>query len=141
MKKWFRSALYLLIAVLFLFPTLLAGCGNTAPAASSSSASQQVRAKTATVSITNGGKTQSGKVSVHRNDTVYVLLKKYVQAKHVEMSATGSGKMVYVTSIDHRKAGKQSGWLFTVNGKQSKKGAGAVVVKSGDRIAWHYSHY
>lgn len=155
MKKIYRFAFYLLAAILFISPGILAGCGNGAPAASSSSgtqdtqsesastssAAQDAQSETATIRIRNGDKTQSGKVSVQQNETVFTLLKRFTEAEHIEMSATGTGEMVYVTSIDNKKAGKNAGWLFTVNGKQPEKGAGAIKVKPGDRIEWHYSDY
>lgn len=49
----------------------------------------------------------------------------------------------YISMIDGQKEfdkGKDSGWMFSVNGKYPDVGAGKVRVKSGDKIEWLYTY-
>ena len=49
----------------------------------------------------------------------------------------------YMVSIDGQKEfdkGKDSGWMFTVNGVFMEVGAGSVRLEDGDRISWVYTH-
>lgn len=48
----------------------------------------------------------------------------------------------YIASIDNQKEfdkGKDSGWMFSVNGKYPDVGAGSVRLKDGDSIRWLYT--
>ena len=49
----------------------------------------------------------------------------------------------YIVSIDGQAEfdmGKDSGWMFTVNGTFLDVGAGSARLKDGDRIKWLYTH-
>ena len=49
----------------------------------------------------------------------------------------------YMASIDGQKEldkGKDSGWMFSVNGKYPDVGAGSVLLKDGDSIRWLYTY-
>lgn len=49
----------------------------------------------------------------------------------------------YIASIDGQKEfdkGRNSGWIFSINGEFQKVGAGSIVLKDGDSISWLYTY-
>ncbi|RYL90338.1 DUF4430 domain-containing protein [Sporolactobacillus sp. THM7-4] len=103
--------------------------------------SQQQALHTATLEIKGGTKEINAKVPVTKNETALEQLEKYTKAHHIQITVTGSGKMAYVKSLQGLKADSKKGWMFMVNGKMPKVGAGAVVVKANQKVVWTYSKY
>jgi Domain of unknown function (DUF4430) len=56
---------------------------------------------------------------------------------HLVTSSLGS----YVDQIGLYPATSAGGWMFKVNGAQPPVGAGAVTVKSGDRVLWYWARF
>ncbi|WP_165364313.1 DUF4430 domain-containing protein [Sporolactobacillus sp. THM19-2] len=139
MKSFYRIIIYLIAALLLFGAGFLTG-QKTAPKTVSDPPAEK---SAVFISIDDGSDAgvQKGKITLSEDETVFTALQKFTEAKHIEMSSSGKGKMVYVTSLNHKKAAKNAGWLFTVNGKQPDVGAGAFTVHKNDRINWHYSHF
>lgn len=58
------------------------------------------------------------------------------------ISKRGRGRSTFVTAIDDlQNEGNGKNWLFSVNGKTSKVGAGARQLDAGDEILWEYKAY
>ena len=75
--------------------------------------------------------------------TVYDALADLCKANkiHMESKYETVYQSYYVEGIGHLyefDAGKQSGWLYTVNGKQPEYGAGKVELQDGDHVIWYY---
>ncbi|MET1249135.1 DUF4430 domain-containing protein [Sporolactobacillus sp. STCC-11] len=142
MKTIYRVIIALLAAAVLFGAGFWSGHQTAQNAASSPAAhAAQTTASSAFISIKNGSHVQEGKITLSKNETVFSLLQKFSKKQHLEMSSSGSGKMVYVTSLNNKKASQNAGWLFTVNGKQPNVGAGAVKVQKNDQIVWYYSKF
>lgn len=96
---------------------------------------------TATLEIKTGHKTVKARVPLSKQETAIKQLTSYTSAHHIQITITGSGKMAYVKSLYGCKAGAKKGWMFTVNGKMPKVGAGAVIVKPKQKVVWTYSKF
>ena len=54
----------------------------------------------------------------------------------------GSGKRVYISSIGHLEefdAGKNSGWMYKVNGESPNVGCGQYKLHDKDIVVWYYT--
>lgn len=107
---------------------------------------KQQPVSTATVSITGyNSKTilSSTKVEIQKNDTVFDVTKRVLQARGIAYEKSGSGATLYIKGIagtyefDH---GANSGWLAEKNGQSLSRSAGIEPVQKGDNIHWIYTH-
>ncbi|MDF9842461.1 MULTISPECIES: S-layer homology domain-containing protein [unclassified Paenibacillus] len=98
---------------------------------------------TATISVTGdslkGTILSSTTVMLNEGETAYSLLVRQLGSKVV---SGGSGDSVYIRSIDglaEMDRGKDSGWMYSVNGSYPKTSAGSYKLSSGDVLAWRYT--
>lgn len=98
---------------------------------------------TATISVTGdslkGTILSSTTVTLNEGETAYSLLVRQLGSKVV---SGGSGDSVYIRSIDglaEMDRGKDSGWMYSVNGSYPKTSAGSYKLSSGDVLAWRYT--
>jgi Domain of unknown function (DUF4430) len=56
---------------------------------------------------------------------------------HLTVSSLGS----YVDQVGSYPATSSGGWMFKVNGVKPPVGAGAVTLKSGDRVLWYWGGF
>ena len=82
----------------------------------------------------------------YEGDSVYDILQRAVKKNKIQIAFQGSSQnslgTVYIKSINNIyefSCGELSGWIFTVNGKQSGKGCSDVTVSDGDVIRWAFS--
>lgn len=62
--------------------------------------------------------------------------------KNAEIKTSGSGKNVFVTTINGITANpKNQYWAFYINGKSATIGAGSYVTKDSDTITWKLSSF
>ncbi|WP_167815215.1 DUF4430 domain-containing protein [Sporolactobacillus shoreae] len=143
MKNIYRIIIYILAAAILFGAGFFTGheTAQTAAPEQSANAAKNAAALSAVISIKDGSHVLKGKITLSKDETAFSLLQKFTNKQHIEMNSSGNGKMVYVTSLNNKKASKNTGWLFTVNGKQPNVGAGAVKVKKNDQIVWHYSKF
>lgn len=81
-------------------------------------------------------------VEIKDGDTVFDVLVKATRKKGIHMEYTGSGTSTYIEGIDNLyefDAGSESGWRYTVNGKNVNYGCGAYKVKANDVIKFSYT--
>lgn len=81
-------------------------------------------------------------VEIKDGDTVFDVLVKATRQKGIHMEYTGSGTSTYIEGIDNLyefDAGSESGWRYTVNGKNVNYGCGAYKVKANDVIKFSYT--
>ena len=66
-----------------------------------------------------------------------------VDPAHWASSWRGEGEMAFLTTLggieNQGSAGRN--WLFSVNGEQAQRGAGAIELKAGDRVLWEFAEY
>ena len=64
-------------------------------------------------------------------------------ARGVEYKVRGTGSIAFVTEIDSlaNEGGSGRNWMFKVNGKVSKVGAGSQEIKPGDQVEWLFVRY
>ncbi|WP_052380393.1 S-layer homology domain-containing protein [Paenibacillus camerounensis] len=98
---------------------------------------------TAVISVTGdsikGSILCSTTVTLNEGETAYSLLVRQLGGKVV---SGGSGDSVYIKSIDglaEMDRGKDSGWMYSVNGSYPKTSAGSYKLSSGDVLAWRYT--
>ena len=75
-------------------------------------------------------------------ETVYDALKEVCRDQDIAFVKDGSGKRVYVSSIGHLKefdAGKNSGWMYQVNGESPNVGCGQYILHDKDAVVWYYT--
>ena len=80
------------------------------------------------------------------NDKMTALAALEVAAKHrrgFEYKVRGSGSIAFVTEIEGQSNEGANGrnWLFKVNGKLAKVGAGSHKLQQGDRVEWEFTRY
>ena len=89
----------------------------------------------------------SGKYEVDLNATVWDLMQK-VQSdnRNITFNARGSqyGTYVYAvtyngTTLGELDNGKNSGWMYTVNGTHPEVGVGSKFLNDGDTVVFHYT--
>ncbi|MDD9147533.1 DUF4430 domain-containing protein [Sporolactobacillus sp. CQH2019] len=113
------------------------------PASSHASPGSSENQGTVSVAIEGlKGFNSRGSVAYQANDSAFSVLQRFARAKHIELSYYGFGSSIYVSSINHQKAGQlssASGWMYSVNGKTPNISAGAYHVQTNETINWYYS--
>ena len=84
------------------------------------------------------------KVTFTEGETVYDILKRTCKTAGVQLEVSYSGGYgsYYVEGIGHLyefDCGRESGWVYSVNGKQPNYGCSSCVVQAGDNIVWSYT--
>lgn len=82
------------------------------------------------------------KVDIESGDTVFDVLVKATSKKGIHMEYTGSGSSIYVEGIDNLyefDGGKDSGWMYSVNGVYPNYGCGSYKLKGNEVIKWNYT--
>ena len=84
------------------------------------------------------------KVTFTEGETVYDILKRTCKKAGVQLEVSYSGGYgsYYVEGIGHLyefDCGRESGWVYSVNGKQPNYGCSSCVVQAGDNIVWSYT--
>lgn len=85
----------------------------------------------------------SGTVKTNNTLTAYKALELFANESSIEVKKSGSGSLIYVTSIGGLKEkdkGPSSGWMYKVNGNFPSVAAGNYTLNSGDTIEWVYTH-
>ena len=81
----------------------------------------------------------------HEDDSAWDITLRALQQHHIHFEYEGAAKKygsIYVEGINHlyeKDAGKLSGWMYSVNGKNPGIGCGSYEVKDGDHIVWQYT--
>lgn len=81
------------------------------------------------------------KCTFKKGESVYDVLKKTCNNKGVKLSSRSTAYGVYVSGInnlDEFDCGKQSGWVYTVNGSSPSFSCGKYTVSNGDEIIFKY---
>lgn len=84
------------------------------------------------------------KVTFTEGETVYDILKRTCKQAGIQLEvsySSGYGSY-YVEGIGHLyefDCGRESGWVYSVNGKQPNYGCSSCVVQEGDQIVWSYT--
>lgn len=84
------------------------------------------------------GQVLSGEYELKAGDTVLSFTRRVLDSKKIAYEDRGG----YLASIDGQAEmdkGKNSGWLYTVNGKLANVGAGSIELKDGDNLVWKYT--
>lgn len=84
------------------------------------------------------------KVPFTEGETVYDILKRTCKKAGIQLEVSYSGGYgsYYVEGIGHLyefDCGRESGWVYRVNGKQPNYGCSNCVVQKGDNIVWSYT--
>ena len=82
------------------------------------------------------------KVDIESGDTVFDVLVKATSKKGVHMEYTGSGSSIYVEGINNLyefDGGKDSGWMYSVNGVYTNYVCGPYKLKGNEVIKWNYT--
>lgn len=84
------------------------------------------------------------KVTFTEGETVYDILKRTCKTAGIQLEVSYSGGYgsYYVEGIGHLyefDCGRESGWVYSVNGKQPNYGCSSCVVQEGDNIVWSYT--
>ena len=84
------------------------------------------------------------KVTFTEGETVYDILKRTCKKAGIQLEVSYSGGYgsYYVEGIGHLyefDCGRESGWVYSVNGKQPNYGCSSCVVQEGDQIVWSYT--
>lgn len=78
-------------------------------------------------------------IKIEEGDTVLSVTTKILDKNNINYE----NRSGYIASIDGQKEfdkGRDSGWMYSVNGKYPDVGAGSVKVKDGDKISWLYTY-
>ena len=83
-------------------------------------------------------------VSFKGGETVFDVLKKVCSENGIHMSSkyTPLYKSYYIEGINQlyeMDCGKNSGWMYSVNGKYPNYGCSGYKLKDGDKIEWRYT--
>ena len=108
------------------------GAAGSAGSGGSAGSSQPGDAATVTVTQTVDGASQQ--VTVAAGSSVYDVL----AASGIPFSASGGAFGAYVTAINGRAAGPNTGWTYTVNGAQPNMSCSSYEVSIGDAIVWEF---
>lgn len=81
-------------------------------------------------------------VEIPKSSTAYDLLSKAAKDKSITLNveSTMYGKYVAgINNIDEFDCGKQSGWLYSVNGKYPNVSCDSYTLKNGDKVVFSYT--
>lgn len=83
-------------------------------------------------------------VAFQGGETVFDVLKKVCGENGIHMSSkyTPLYKSYYIEGINQlyeMDCGKNSGWMYSVNGKYPNYGCSEYKLKNGDKIEWRYT--
>lgn len=81
-------------------------------------------------------------VEIEPGDSVFDVLVKATRKNGIHMEYTGSGSSIYVEGINNLyefDGGKDSGWMYSVNGVYPNYGCGAYKLKGNEVIKWNYT--
>lgn len=81
-----------------------------------------------------GGKIYEKKMKFEEGETVLEVLKR----TGIEIDVT-KGYVAGIDGLYEFDCGKDSGWMYRVNGKFPNYGAGKCVLKDGDKVEWLYT--
>lgn len=86
----------------------------------------------------------NGSLSVKTSQTVWDALKAVMDAKGLSYTASADNKYetMYISAVNGLAEfdnGKNSGWMYTVNGTHPNVGVDAKYLKAGDKIVLHYT--
>lgn len=112
------------------------GDGGTAPIVQKVTLSVEKR------SINEGDFVAPITVTIQDGDTAFTALKRALEDKSIAIDYSGSGSSTYVKSIGglaEFDKGKESGWMYSVNGVFPKISAGSYTLKNGDVLRWQYT--
>ena len=84
--------------------------------------------------VPTGGKIYEKKMNFEEGETVLDVLKR----TGVEIDVT-KGYVAGIDGLYEFDCGKDSGWMYRVNGKFPNYGAGKCVLKDGDKVEWLYT--
>lgn len=88
----------------------------------------------------NGAIMGTTTVSFTEGESVYDILRKACNNAGIALDATGSSAYVRgINNIYEFDCGKQSGWIYSVNGTYPNYGCSAYKVQNGDIIQWNYT--
>lgn len=65
-----------------------------------------------------------------------------LMSKGIPVETTGSGYSLYISAIAgvrEKEHGKNSGWIYFVNGNSPQVGCGSYKLNQGDKVTWKYS--
>ena len=83
-------------------------------------------------------------LKIEENSFALDILRKSLDQSKIKYEVTESSYGPYVLSIDDEKAGSlggYDGWMYEVNGKSPEVGAGAYILKHGDKVKFFYSRW
>lgn len=81
-------------------------------------------------------------VDLYDGDSVYDVLSRELKRENILMEASFTGKSAYIEGIDNIyefSCGRQSGWMYCVNGDYPGKSCSDYELKDGDAVEWHYT--
>lgn len=84
--------------------------------------------------IPSGGKIYSGKIKIEEGDTAMAVLRK----TGVEID-TSKGYVQGIDGLYEFDCGRNSGWMYKVNGKFPNVGASQYKLQNGDEVQWLYT--
>ncbi len=90
----------------------------------------------------NGIMLENYKTTLKSKSTVYDLLKKACNDKGLTYTAKTTAYSIYIVginNIDEFDCGKQSGWMYTVNGVYPNVSADSKKLKDGDKVVFTYT--
>lgn len=90
----------------------------------------------------NGVILNSYSLTLKSGSTAYDALEKACDDNDIKLTAQKTGYGTYVSGInnlDEKDCGKNSGWLYSVNGVKPNISCGKYKLKSGDKIVFSYT--
>lgn len=90
----------------------------------------------------NGIMLDNYKTTLKSKSTVYDLLKKACNDKGITYTAKDTMYSVYIVginNIDEKDCGKDSGWMYTVNGSYPNVSVDSKKLKDGDKVVFTYT--
>lgn len=81
-------------------------------------------------------------LTVKSGQTVYDAIKKACADNNIPLNAVNSSYGIYIAGInylDEKECGKESGWLYFVNGKSPPASCNKYKLKNGDNIVFSYT--